>query len=748
MLACVRRGLMCACLLAPASPFAAGSASQDAVRPSSETQDPETDSTAVERPTFRTSATLVTVDAVVTDKDGRHVTDLTADDFEVVHAGKRQQLRHAVYVPLGSLTRPDDGLPGEASGTAAPRRAAGALSRAVAGRPAPAKRTIAVVVDDLGLSFESTANVRRGLRRFVDEQVGPGDLVAIVRTSGGIGTLQQFTRDKRLLHAAVDRVRWTVTSRAGVGAFAPIEPRDRFTVFNDPTRTEGSVGRGERELGASYAEDSLHAVRHSVLAAGSLGALDFVVRGVENLPGRKAVVFVSEGFDLFSRKGEAHVWAAFTRLMDHANRAGVVVYTIDGRGLETAGLSAEDNPQLDIPMMPGEGNDGDRRLRELIFGAQDARQAVRRNSEEALHYVAWQTGGFTILNNNDVGAAMRRVIDDLQGYYLLGYAAPEGTPPGWDPDRIRVSVKRTRVRVRSRRGFFGPADPERDTTLPRSDPLLLAAMSPFGSAAITLRLTALFAHDQATGPYVRSLLFIEPSGLTFTRGADGRHEAAAEIAQFAVGENGELVGDWRRRLTLRLTDDELSRARQTGVVYSTRMSVKEPGGYQVRVGVMDVASGAVGSASQFLEVPKVGRGRLAMSGLLLRAEANDDGARVRRPRLEPDPIDPEVLGKPALRIFQPGARVAFAYELYDGASVDDPLAASASLLRDGRVVFQGEPEPIERPKEADSGVRVIPVGGTLSIGEQVPPGIYTLEVNVASGRKRRAAQWIDIEVRR
>jgi len=74
--------------------------------------------------------------------------------------------------------------------------------------------------------------------------------------------------------------------------------------------------------------------------------------------------------------------------------------------------------------------------------------------------------------------------------------------------------------------------------------------------------------------------------------------------------------------------------------------------------------------------------------------------------------------------------------------------ASASLLRDGQVVFRGAVEPVARPKDPRSRLRTIAVGGTLSLGEQVPPGVYTLEVNVASGRKRRAVQWTDFEVRR
>ena len=83
-------------------------------------------------------------------------------------------------------------------------------------------RTVALVVDDLGLSFASTYEIRKAVRKFVDSQILPEDLVAIVRTAGGVGALQQLTTDKRVLHAAIDNIRWTATSRFGIGPFTPV----------------------------------------------------------------------------------------------------------------------------------------------------------------------------------------------------------------------------------------------------------------------------------------------------------------------------------------------------------------------------------------------------------------------------------------------------------------------------------------------------------------------------------------------
>ena len=78
-----------------------------------------------------------------------------------------------------------------------------------------------------------------------------------------------------------------------------------------------------------------------------LPEVETIARGVAELPGRKCIVFMSEGFQgMFAdRRESGRVWNAMTRMLGQANAAGVVVYTVDARGLATGGLTAEDNPQ-------------------------------------------------------------------------------------------------------------------------------------------------------------------------------------------------------------------------------------------------------------------------------------------------------------------------------------------------------------------------------------------------------------------
>ena len=146
------------------------------------------------RPVIRVSTELVQVDAVVTDKQGRQVTNLTAKDFEIVEDGIKRPITHFRYVSFEPLPLPTPTVP--------------AASRLPPPTRETTKRTLAIVFDDLSLSFQGQVWARQALHRLVAERMGAGDLVSIVRTGGGIGNLQQFTNDKRLLDAAIEGVRF------------------------------------------------------------------------------------------------------------------------------------------------------------------------------------------------------------------------------------------------------------------------------------------------------------------------------------------------------------------------------------------------------------------------------------------------------------------------------------------------------------------------------------------------------------
>jgi len=276
------------------------------------------------QPVFRVGVDAVRIDAVVTDKDGRIVTDLTAKDFELRQDGKVQNITLARFVPVTTSAEPTRSL------QAAPKN----------GEPAPpppppvaklskeqVQRSIALVVDDLSLSAESFEYTRQGLHKFIDTQLQPTDLVALVRTSAPGGTMQPFTTDRRLLHAQVDGMRWTVMSRNGVESFEAVQGSFLGIGLAAPDGGLGPPAPGIDPTDFSVVND----LRRHMSAAGSLGALNLVIRGASELPGRRAIVLLSEGFALMTNDRGAYMPEPRTRLaldraIEAALRHGVVVY--------------------------------------------------------------------------------------------------------------------------------------------------------------------------------------------------------------------------------------------------------------------------------------------------------------------------------------------------------------------------------------------------------------------------------------
>jgi len=728
------------------------SAQQPSQQPTRQPQKPDEDDVV------RITTNLVQVDAVVTDKNGKIVTDLKSDEVQISEDGKQQKITNFSYIsaeappaaaPLARTPNADKNAP-----PVPPARL----------KPEEIRRTIALVVDDLGLSFESTYYVRRALKKFVDEQMQAGDLVAIIRTSGGMGALQQFTSDKRQLYAAIDRVKWFANGRGGVGAFAPLEGDQVNTTTDDSDDS------------TSPSED-LDQFREDVFSVGTLGALSYVVRGLRELPGRKSILLVSDGIKIFNRSDLARsdrVLQALLRLTDQANRASVVIYTMDARGLQTLGLTAADDTS---GMRPEQ-------VQQSLFN----RRADFWESQSGLNYLAQQTGGIAIRNNNDLSGGIKRVLEDQKGYYLIGYRPDEST---FDPRTgrrtfHRLSLKVTRAgkfNVRMRNGFFGISDEEARPAQTPAQKMIGALLSPFGSSGVHLQLTSLFTNHPKAGSLMRSLLHIEARDLTFSDEPDGWHKSVFDILAVTFGDNGVPIEQVSRIHTLRARGETYARLMRDGFVYMVAVPVKKPGAYQLRIALRDSESDRVGSASQFVDIPDIKKNRLTLSGIVVTGLSAAEYARANaavtapptpgspKPSVSPDTNtqaaptqsnagtaqsegveEGDAEAGPAVRHFHAGSVVRYDYLIFnakaDKAGNQPQLTTQVRLVRDGKVVFTGKEIPFITSNQADQ--KRLTAAGAIQLGRELTPGEYVLQIIVndalADKKHRTATQWMDFEI--
>ena len=705
-----------------------------------------------EPPRFRVGVDVVRIDAVVTDRDGNVVSDLTAGDFELRQDGEVQRLDFVQFVsidPPAPASRPAP-LRSTSRSAALSLTAPPVVSGTIA--PERVQRTIVVVVDDLGIAFENMEATRKALRRFIDEEVQEGDLVAITRTGAEWGALQQLTTDRRVLHAAVDQVRWTALSRREVTAFTPVNdwlpsstllpeaasvasPAGQVTpagtLAGSASSTPAAIQTGW-ENADPLDMQAVDDLRKSMSSSATLNALEFTIEGIRDVPGRKAVLLISEGFHFMEEDAfqpAQRVADRLQQLTDTALRNGTVIYALDPRGLVTAGLSAMDN--LNTGSSATAVTHGRKRMGELLA------------TQDAMAFLAEETGGLAILNTNDLPGGLRRISSDLRGYYILGYTPPAGTfaEPGKTARFRKVSVraKRPGLKVRTRRGFIGvvdaPADP---SALSPDERLRLAAVSPFRESDIPLRVTALQKYAPGDGLFVRALLHVDPRALTFEKGVDGRLQATAEAIGLVFDESGALANGSTGQFTVTLADD-VEAPVDAGTVHSLTVPLKRAGGYQLRFAVRDVRSGAVGSAGQFLEVPPADKGQLALSSLLVGPEI--DGAGVSD---EADGATVASAANPVQRVFTPGTRLAYTCEIYNAPG---PVETQITVWRDGRRIFTAPPSTLTVSK----GSPVVTAAGGIRLEETIAPGDYVLQITAVSKKGSKpvaASQWTDFVVRR
>src|SRR5690349_13064739 len=467
----------------------------------------------------RITTNLVQIDVVVT-KDGKPVPNLKAEDFELYEDGHRQAITSFAFVSnvANAATAPLKSPESKNGGLVPP---------APIKRDVP-RRTLAIVVDDLGLSAESMSSVRRSVRKFVAEQMQPDDLVAILRTGTQVGALQQFTNDKRLLNRAVDQLHWNLCSRAGINVL-PAAGQPRF-------------------VGCPFSYGS------------TLGSLRAIVDAMGELPGRKSLILMSDTIPIQNQELEPYEYEnvpqgagddwiyrrGLNKIAERAIRNSVVIYSIDTQGLQVLGPTAADSFHGDIRAAGPQ-------LQNLLA----MRSRLLQDRRAGGDMLARQTGGFQIRNSNNFG--LDRIMTDQSGYYLLGYR-PSDETFNKRFHHIKAKIKKSGLDVRTRNGFYGVS--EDDVKLQLRSPAQmtnLALMSPFRAQNLEVEIASFFANDAAAGSLVRSFIYLDPADLTF-KPVNDRQQTSLEIHGVLFGDNGVPLEEVTHGLTLNLKEAEFEKA--------------------------------------------------------------------------------------------------------------------------------------------------------------------------------------------
>lgn len=674
---------------------------------------------------------LVQFDAIVTNKEGNQVKDLTANDFEILQDGKPQKITNFTYVNTGTQNQ----------SVSAELKNAGKSVVSSRTNPANARRIITFIVDDGNCTTSQTGMVasRDALEKFVNEQMLPNDLVAIYQTRGGSSLLQQYTSDKALLLRTARKIRWFPPSGDCASSDGGFFEAARSNTFSKVTTSGVESGTIESDDDRKTRESAEDFSRNNQVV-GTIGVLRYVVKGLDRVGGRKIVFFLSDGIPFRSRNGQILSAADVLRdLTDSANRASVVFDTIDVRGVYSAiNMNAGDevSTQSDV-------NASDKVIAARV--GEDTRR------QDGMYFLAEETGGKFYKNNNNLGSLVQRALNSETGYYLIGFEPDDESFKGKNFNKIEIRLKRPELKVSSRAGFIGKPD-ETVTTKKRTEDseLYEAIAAPLLHAGLNLQLTAFFGNTPTEGNFVRSLTHLDGNEITFVDDTNGYKKAVFDVVAVTLNEKNEVVDEFNRTHTFKIEAAAIPLIKQNGLIYTTDVPVKKAGTYNFRVAVRDASSRLLGTASQIVQVPDLKKNKIFLSGLsVAQVDANGKFAVISAVKPENAISLTASTAVPAIRQFRRGSILAYYYTIYnaqmDKTTNQPKLSVQVNLYRDGKVVSEGKPQISELEKQNDPAR--INDYAYLRLNPNVQPGDYALQITVTDLiSNQTTSQWIDFEI--
>jgi VWFA-related protein len=673
--------------------------------------------------TFKVSTDLMEVHAVVTDPKGRVVENLKKEDFLLLENDQPQEISFfSVSQVENEKCQPSNAVAAQDN-----TRRAVSLPEQLSTPPA---RTTVLYVDNLHLSFSSLNWAKREIRQFVDERLTPQDSIALVTSGSNLGIAQQFTRDRQMLNYAIERIDYK----------RPADDESKFTpylaarvILGDNVATTVAARILESEGGKTAAK-FLHPRAMQILSQASyfrettLLTLKALIEQMIGMPGQRMIAIFSEGFSQHGRDG----WPKYDEVRSAINRAirsGVVIYSIDAKGLQAPVDAKRDTDPEDKP-----------EIAHLINTMMESYKTTAAHEKlDALSALAKDTGGELYMNTNDLSGMLGRAFDANHYYYVLSYYLK----PGADPDKfrkIKVLVRNhPEYKIRTARGF-APADAnkaqEDEMAMTPQQRLIRAVNAPLPLTHLNVSAWADFVGNEAERSQVVLAVQFDGNTLQYRQQDQGR-VFAVEILYVVYDTAGKQVDSASTRVEGILTSERLAQAQTNGYMFSKRLTLK-PGAYQVRVGVREEGTDLMGTASTWIEVPDLARSKLALSSLMFLDPLLEDVA-VKDANNEGElKLVKTVQG---VRLYPHNIACGYFFRLYRGLKAADVanLAMKLELLKDAKSVMQSRWRSLPiRKKDIDSK-------GWAYVGQKLDltalnPGIYELSVSVRDPKSKIIAQ--------
>jgi VWFA-related protein len=664
---------------------------------------------------LRATSDLVRIDVEVTDRSGKPVRGLRADQFTVSDNGKLQKISIFTY---SDIERLETAAEESATPIVIPVDSAKPESEDALTEQVRDHRMLVLFFDLTSMQTDDMLRAHDSALKFVQKQMSKADLVAVLAYGVQLSVWADFTNDRQTLEKAIARLIPGAASQLSDNLYAAAQ-NGEYDV--------------QEYTGAAYTADE---TEFNVFNTDQkLAAMEGLANVLGTIPGRKAIVQFTGGITQTGEENRTELREA----VDAANRADVSIYSVDARGLFAS------PPGGDATINAATGNS-------MFTGASVYHQTdQRQDSRDTLATLSSDTGGRAFFDLGDLSDAFPKIEQEYGGYYLMGYYLGGNVKHDGSWRTIRVKVNTPGVHIRYRNGYYAPRDFQHLEKEDREQQLADAMDSdhPVVELPIAVEMSMFRLSDSQT--YVPINAKISSSALEWAKKHNRRETAFDFEAQVRAVPSGRQVAELRDTISVRLGEERFHQVAQNNIVYQGGV-VLAPGAYHLKFIARENESGKIATFEQNLSISSAQPNRIALSSVLLSSqlvpiekssEVQTKGQGVRaKLTASPLEIEGERIVPSVTRLFTQAQTLYVFFQAYYPERLEKGGTFDPGTLRAGLIFFrsglQVNTTPLLPPTEVNTKTRTASFRLSLPLAK-LPTGRYAVEaVVIAAGTQHSA----------
>jgi VWFA-related protein len=635
---------------------------------------------------FKVNSDLVLTNVVVRDKKtGAIVHGLTAKDFTILENGKPQRITTFDFqsvdqaAPLNEAT-----INGSNPGKPAQSLFNSTTTAVASPEQLRDHRLIVIFFDITSMQPDDIIRAQEAARNYINKQMQPADVVAVVSLDTDLSIDQDFTQSKTLLLNAINRY-----SGASAQGFAP-----------GATSTSNQV----EDATAFTADESEY---NDLNTDRELFAITSIAKSLAYINEKKSMLYFSGGIQRDGIENQASLRSA----INTAVRANLAIYSVDTRGLEAIS-----------PL--GDASTGSLRGANGYNGTSLQNNFDSNfNTQEVMATLSSDTGGKAFFDSNDFAPAFTRIQNDTSAYYVLGYRSTDPRRDG-RYRRLTIKIDRSDVKLEYRHGYYSPSDYKHSNREQREQQLEDELASSLPATDMAVYLQAWYFRIDPGHYYIPVSIVVPGSQIPFVKGGD-KDKATLDVIGEVKDSAGHAIGQARQTVKLNINQSE--QVRQKNVQYSTGFNLPT-GKYHLKFVVRENETGRMGSFEADINVPDLRKLPLKLSSVVLASQ------RIPAPKHDDNPLvhDGQELVPNVPHVFRQNQHLYFLYEIYspDRSPRDKSktnVFTSIEFLHSGEKAFE---TPLVQATQVNEPTRdAIAFQFDVALS-QLKPGQYTCQVNV------------------